>query len=51
MGKASDMWDDGNTRCVLVWKRKGRRQSGKPWHKWEDNIKMNFKIIVREGID
>jgi hypothetical protein len=45
------MWEDGNTHSVLVWKHKGRRQSGEPRHRWEDNIKMNFKIIAREGID
>jgi len=51
MGEASGMWGDRNTRSVLVWKRKGRRKSGKSRHRWEDNIKMNLKIIVREGMD
>jgi hypothetical protein len=51
MGKASGVWDNGNACSVLVWKCKGRRPSGKPRHTWEDNIKMNLKIIAREGTD
>jgi len=51
MGESSSMWDNGNVRSVLVWKHKGRRPSGKPRHRWEDNIKMNLKIISREGMD
>jgi hypothetical protein len=35
-----------NVYTVLVRKPEGKRQSGRPWHRWEDNIKMDFKCIV-----
>jgi hypothetical protein len=28
---------------VLVGKPEGKRQLGRPRHKWEDNIKMDFQ--------
>jgi hypothetical protein len=27
---------------ALVGKSEGRRQLGKPWHRWENNIKMEL---------
>jgi hypothetical protein len=30
---------------VLVWKTEGKRPLGKPWRKWEDNIKMDHQVV------
>jgi len=30
---------------VLVGKPEGKRPLGRPWHKWEDNIKMDFQEV------
>jgi hypothetical protein len=27
------------------------RPLGRPWHRWEDNIKMNLKKVGCEGMD
>ena len=32
-----------NEYRVLVWKPEGKRPSGKPRHRWEDNIKMDLR--------
>jgi hypothetical protein len=29
----------------LVWKPEGKRPLGRPWHKWDDNIKMDLREI------
>jgi hypothetical protein len=34
---------------VLVWRPGGKRPLGRPMHRWEDNIKMNFKEIGIDG--
>jgi hypothetical protein len=28
---------------ITVWKHEGKRQFGRPRHRWENNIKMDFK--------
>jgi hypothetical protein len=30
----------------LVGKPEGNRPNGRPWHKWEDNIKMDLQEVV-----
>ena len=30
---------------ILTGKPKGKRPLGRPWHKWEDNSRMNLKEI------
>ena len=30
---------------VLVGKREGRRPLGRPRHRWEDNIQMDFHVV------
>jgi hypothetical protein len=32
-------------------KLEGKRPLGRPWHKWEDNIKVDLKEICWEGVD
>jgi hypothetical protein len=35
---------------VLVWKPKGKRSLGRPWHRWEDNIKMDLQEVGCGGM-
>jgi len=37
--------------CVLVGKREGKGQIGRPTIKWEDNIKLDLQDVRWEGID
>jgi len=44
----------GKTRGVyrvLVGKTEGKRQLGRPRHKWEDNIKMDLQEVKCGGMD
>jgi hypothetical protein len=34
---------------VLVGKPEGKRPLGRPRHRWEDNIKINFQEVGLEG--
>jgi hypothetical protein len=36
---------------ILVGKPEDNRPLGRPWHQWEDNIKVYFKEIGRNGKD
>ena len=36
---------------VLVRKPEGKRPLGSPWHRWEDNIKMDLQEVGYEDID
>ena len=36
---------------VLVGKPQGKRPLGRPKHRWEDNIKMDFEEVGCEGMD
>jgi hypothetical protein len=35
----------------LIQKPEGKKPHGRPGHRWEDNIKMDFKQIDWEGVD
>jgi hypothetical protein len=39
------MGEMSNTYKILVGKHERIRPSGRPGHKWEDNIKMNLKEV------
>jgi hypothetical protein len=47
--------EKGNTYRVLIGKRDGKRPLGRPWRRWENNIKMDREVgawagfIVRVG--
>jgi len=45
------MADSRGAYRVLVGKLEGKRALGRPWHRWEDNIKMGFQEVGRGGID
>jgi hypothetical protein len=36
---------------VLVGKPEGKRPQGRARHRWEDNIKMEFKEVGNEGMN
>jgi hypothetical protein len=36
---------------ILVLKLEGKRQLGKPRHRWENNIRINLKEIRWKGVD
>jgi hypothetical protein len=36
---------------ILVGKPEGKRPHGRPRHRWEDNIKMDFLEVGWEGMD
>jgi hypothetical protein len=40
-----------NAYRVLVGKPEGKRQVGRPRHRWEDNIKMGLTEIGLSGMD
>jgi len=50
LGHAADIEEMRNS-YVSIWKIEGKRPLGKPRHRWEDNIKMNFKELVFEGVN
>jgi hypothetical protein len=33
------------------WKPEGKRPLGRPWHRWEDNIKMDLQEVGCGGMD
>jgi hypothetical protein len=40
------MGEDRGVHRVLVGKPEGKRQLGRPRHRWEDNIKMDLQEVV-----
>jgi hypothetical protein len=40
-----------NAYRILVGKPEGKRQVGRPRHRWEDNIKMDIREIEWDGMD
>ena len=48
------MEDDRKVFKILTDKTTGKRPLGRPWHRWEDNIRMDIKetgIITRNWVD
>jgi hypothetical protein len=45
------MKEKRNAYRVLLRKPEGNRPLGRPWHRWEDNIKVDLKVIVWEGME
>jgi hypothetical protein len=37
--------------CILVGKPEGKRPLGRPRRRWVDNIKMDLREIVWDGMD
>jgi hypothetical protein len=36
---------------ILIGKPEGKKRLGKPRHRWEDNIRMDLRVIVWEVVD
>jgi hypothetical protein len=36
---------------ILVWRPEGRRPLGRPWRRWEDNIKMYLQEVGWQSMD
>jgi len=45
------MGDRRGAYRVLVGKSEGNRPLGRPWRRWEDNIKMDLQEVGCEGMD
>ena len=45
-GHVARMEESGSTFKILTGKPTGKRPSGMPRRRWEDNIRMNLKAIV-----
>jgi hypothetical protein len=51
VGHVASMGESRDVYRVLVGKPYGMRPLGRPWHRREDNIKMDLKEVGCEGID
>jgi len=45
------MWERRGVYRVLVGKSEGKRPLGRPWLRWEDNIKMVLQEVGWGGVD
>jgi hypothetical protein len=50
-GHATHMGEIGNAHKILVRKPERMRTLGRPRYGWEENITMNLREIVWEGVD
>jgi len=48
-GHVACMGDRTHVFRILVGKPEGKRPLGRPRHRWEDNIKMDFQKVGWEG--
>jgi len=39
------MGENTHSHRILIGKPAGRRQLGKPWHRWKANIIMKLKVV------
>jgi len=51
MGGACSKGEIRNAFSILVGKPEGKRPLGRRRHRWEDNIRMDRREIVLEGVD
>jgi hypothetical protein len=45
------MGEERGVYKVLVGKPKGKRPLGRPWRRWEDNIRMDLEEVGSGGLD
>jgi hypothetical protein len=50
-GHTARMGDMINAYNILIGKREGKRPLEKPRRRWEDNIRMDLKETVWQGVD
>jgi hypothetical protein len=48
-GHVARMGEGRGVYRVLVGRPEGKRPMGRPWHRWEDNIKMDLREIGTNG--
>jgi len=51
MGGACRMYEIRKAHNIFIEKPEGKRPLGRPRHRWEDNIGMDFKDIQWEDVD
>jgi len=51
MGEVARVEEMRNAYSILVGKPEGKRSLGRPRHRWEDNIGIDFREIGWEGVD
>jgi hypothetical protein len=51
MGHVAYRGEQRNAYKILVWKPEVKRPHARPRHRWEDNIKMDLRDIVWDGVD
>ena len=51
MGHVAHMGERRGVYMVLVGKSEGKRQLGRPKHRWEGNIKMDLQEVGCGGMD
>jgi hypothetical protein len=49
-GHVAQMGELRNAHKILVDKPRGKRPCGRLMYRWEDNIRMNLREIVWEGV-
>jgi hypothetical protein len=45
-GYTARMEEIGKPYKILVGKPEGKRPLGRPWHRWNDNIRLDIREIV-----
>jgi hypothetical protein len=50
-GHVACMGEGRGAYRVLVGRTKGKRPLGRPWYRWEDNIKMDLREIGIDGVN
>ena len=50
-GHVAGMRERRDVYRILVGKPEGKRQPGRPGHRWEDNIKMDLQEVGCRGMD
>jgi hypothetical protein len=50
-GHVACMGEGRGVYRVLVGRPKGKRPRGRPWHRWEDNIKLDLRETGTDGAD
>jgi hypothetical protein len=51
VGACSTNGEKRNACRILVGKPEGKRPLGRPRHRWEDNIRMNLRVIAWGGMN
>jgi len=49
-GHLECMGDSRGVNRIMVGNNEGKRPLGKPWRKWEENIKMDLQEVGFEGM-